>query len=140
MSESKLNPMVREFEVGSRELRTIKIYPLSIGDQNKMGSVLVEAIKMFADKANIYGTVDSVQAGLDNVGIIAEVIDLITVNLSKILTLASDVPQEEMDEVVDSMTNMQLTEIVEGIWDMNYEGSVKNVQNLIQRIKGQRTK
>lgn len=136
MSDSKLNPTIKDYQVGSRELRTIKIYPLSIMDQTKMGGIIVEAVKAFAEKANAYSDIATVKDGLENAGIITDVMDLITENLGKILGVASDVPAEEIDEVVGSMTNAQLTDIVMGIWETNYEGSIKNVQNLIKRMAG----
>jgi len=138
MSESKLNPQVRQYEVGSRELREITVYPLSISDQNKMGTVIVEAVKVFAEKSKEYEDIASVKDGLENAGIITDVMAIITDNLGKILAIASDVPANEIDEVVGSMTNTQLTDIVIGIWELNYEGNIKNVRNLIKRMAGQK--
>lgn len=136
MSDPKLNPEVKEYEVGSRSLRVIRIYPLSIADQVKMGDIIVQAIKQFAGKASEYGEVASVKDGLENAGIITDVMGLIQDNIGRILAVTSDVPLEEVEDLCSTMTNTQLTNIVMGIWEVNYEGNVKNVQNLIKRMTG----
>lgn len=136
MPEPKLNPEVKVYEVGSRTLRTISIYPLSIADQVKMGDIIVQAIKQFAGTASEYGALASVKDGLENAGIITDVMGLIQDNIGRILAVASDVPLEEVEDLCSTMTNTQLTNIVMGIWEVNYEGNVKNVRNLIERMTG----
>jgi hypothetical protein len=138
-----LNPKIREFEVGARETRTIKIYPLSIADQLKMGDIIVTAItdarvaaaKYTEETKGMTGE-EIINARLNQMSAIGDFMRLIEDNLAKILGVASDVPAEEIGNVVNDMTNEQLYDIVDHIWTVNYEEVRKNGLNLFQRVRG----
>lgn len=48
----KINPQIASLEIGTRNLRTIKIYPLSFGDQLEMTDLITETIQKFLEARN----------------------------------------------------------------------------------------
>jgi len=118
----RINPQVKEVEIGVRDLRNIKIYPLSMGDQFKMTEMISSALIQFSE-----GSKET-----SDVAFVTFVIDLIKQNLVKILNMVTDEPG---DKLVDDMTNSQAVEVVEIIFDVNFESVVKNSQSLIEKVK-----
>lgn len=121
--ENSLNPDIREIYVGVKHLRKIHIYPLSISDQEKLTNLIVT----FADK---FQNVDWNNVTND------EALDvlkkIITDNLKKILEYVTD---EDERPDLNEMTNNQFYEIVNAIFEVNYEGLVKNMKDLFSRMK-----
>lgn len=120
----KLNPQIASLEIGIRNLRTIKIYPLSFGDQLEMTDLITETIQKFIEARG-----DKLQE--DNVEFVQFIIDLLRKNLSTIIKLISD----EEDTLLKEITNVQVVDMVNIIYEMNYEESIKNVQSLFEKIK-----
>lgn len=120
----KLNPQIASLEIGIRNLRTIKIYPLSFGDQLEMTDLITETIQKFIEARG-----DKLQE--DNVEFVQFIIDLLRKNLSKIIRLISD----EEDTLLKEITNVQVVDMVNIIYEMNYEESIKNAQSLFEKIK-----
>lgn len=120
----KLNPQIANLEIGIRNLRTIKIYPLSFGDQLEMTDLITETIQKFIEARG-----DKLRE--DNVEFVQFIIDLLRKNLSKIIKLISD----EEDTLLKEITNVQVVDMVNKIYEMNYEESVKNAQSLFEKIK-----
>ena len=120
----KLNPQIASLEIGIRNLRTIKIYPLSFGDQLEMTDLITETIQKFIEARG-----DKLQE--DNVEFVQFIIDLLRKNLSKIIKLISD----EEDTLLKEITNVQVVDMVNIIYEMNYEESIKNAQSLFEKIK-----
>lgn len=120
----KLNPQIASLEIGIRNLRTIKIYPLSFGDQLEMTDLITETIQKFIEARG-----EKLQE--DNVEFVQFIIDLLRKNLSKIIRLISD----EEDTLLKEITNVQVVDMVNIIYEMNYEESIKNAQSLFEKIK-----
>lgn len=126
MSESRLNPQIRRVEVGTRELRELKIYPLSLADQNELLSLLVDVIN------------EATQSDMDVKSMTEEegvkfVQDLIQNNVTKIISFVTDLDETP---AIDELTNDQFIRIANIIFEVNFEGLIKNSKDLFERAKG----
>ncbi len=118
-----LNPQIKKVQVGTKELRTVTIYPLSVADQFTMteliGEVLEEVSKPDFSKKKDMEVVDYVVKTIKN-------------NLKSILEFVLD-PGEEIK--FTELTNTQLVEIVDIIFNANYEEVIKNLKDLTKKAK-----
>lgn len=118
---SGTNPEVKEIQVGTRNLRKVYIYPLSMQDQFALIDRLAEAIQKVADS--------NIESNTQAINILQE---LIKENLDKILEYVCD---ESERPNMSELTNSQFFGIVDIIFSVNFETTVKNFQNLFQRVK-----
>ena len=123
-SESTANPEIKEIAIGIRQLRTIKIYPLSAKDQIALSNRLITVLGEM-------GT--SLGENVTNEDALTFFQNLIIENLEVILEYVVD--KEELPSM-DELTNSQLYSIAETIFVVNYEGCLKNFVGLFQRAKG----
>lgn len=115
---SELNPKIREVKIGTRTLRPLTIYPLSMSNQFDLTEIVVAAIVKFSDA--------------EKETLVVEMVAMIKENLKKILGYVSD---EKPEDVFDELTNAQALEIATVIYQVNYESEIKNVQDLIKTVK-----
>lgn len=120
----KINPQIASLEIGTRNLRTIKIYPLSFGDQLEMTDLITDTIQKFLEARG-----EKLQE--DNIEFVQFVVNLLRNNLAKIIKLISD----EDEKMLKEITNLQVTELVTIIYEMNYEESIKNARSLVEKIQ-----
>ena len=118
-----LNPQIREISVGTKELRKVTIYPLSMADQFKLTDAIVDAFRQFS-------VIDPKK--LNDAAIVATMVTMIEENLQDLFALL--LAKEEQISF-DELTNIQFTEIVEIVYEVNYETSIKKLQDLIGKIK-----
>ena len=121
MSEKTLNPDIKEVTIGIRELRNIKIYPLSVQDQFDITNRIVEVISGFSENQNF----ESNEQALEFLQ------KIISDNLGVILEYVTD---DEERPTYRELTNNQCFEIASIIFQVNYEAFIKNSQDLIKRI------
>lgn len=139
MSESTLNPSIREIMVGNRTLRKIKIYPLSAKDEIDMGTLITKAIVSFSERSKEFDELAGpsiISNSSSKLEVINECLRLVVDNIQEILKIVSDIPEEEVEEVALSMTNAQIMGIAIIIWDDNYGVVQKNVQDLLEKVRG----
>ena len=117
-----LNPQIHEVQIGVRELRNISIYPLSFADEIKLTDLISEALRAFLVRENQH----------NDMAFVAFMVDLIKKNLSKIISLVTD---EEGEDVLQDITNVQMIEIVNIIYDVNFEIPSKNARSLTKKVK-----
>ncbi len=122
-TKKKLNPEIKEIDIGTRELRTIKVYPLSANDQFQLANRLINSIDELSSVSD-FKTNEEAIGFMEN---------LITENLQVILEYAVD---EEERPSFDEMTNNQIYEIANAVFEVNYEGFIKNFKNLFNRAAG----
>jgi hypothetical protein len=119
-----LNPQIVEMSVGTRTLRKIVIYPLSMADQFKMTKAIVGAFSSFTQFD---------REDMKDEDVVASMVPLIEENIEQILEFVLD---KEEKVTMDELTNDQFTDICLTVFETNYEGSVKKIQDLVGRIKG----
>jgi predicted DNA-binding protein YlxM (UPF0122 family) len=121
-----INPDCRELIYGRKELKKLDIYPLSAGDQLRLSNFVVKVIQEFAKQET------SVK---EDAQVVMIVMAAIQDNINRFLAMAADVSEEEATKLLDQITNKQLVELVEIIWETNYEDAIKNARSLLERIK-----
>ena len=118
-----LNPQVTGVEVGIRNLRKIKIYPLSVAQQWEMSDLITQALQVFMQRES-----------KNDYEFVANLLALIKDNLAKALTLVTDLSEQECSDLFSEMTNVQMAKIIETIYDINYKPISKNVASLLEKI------
>lgn len=118
----QLNPQVRDLDVGIRELRTVKVYPLGVSYQLEMTDLLSEAIAGYISaRAN---------EDIDMASFISFAIGLVRNNIDKFMGALTD----DGPDLLSDMTNMQLSELLEIVIKENYEDPAKNFQSLLKNL------
>ncbi len=122
--KERINPQITSFDIGIRNLRTIKIYPASFGDQLEMTDIITETVQEF------FKSRESVEQKTD-IALVKFLVDLIRDNLIKIIKLISD----ENEEMLKEISNVQAVELATLVYETNYGESAKNVQSLFKKIQ-----
>jgi hypothetical protein len=125
IQRSKLNPPIPEVEIGVREKRKIKIYPLSLADQFKTTDLITQAMNAFFQNEQAGGNIDDME-------FVGYMVTLIKDNIGTILSIATD---ERGEDLISEITNIQAVVIAEHVFDMNYGEAIKNAQSLIGKVK-----
>lgn len=146
---TSINPQITTVSVGKRTLCDITIYPLSLADQGKLTKILsgvfqsiMAALSVVGDESEeleelkgtdkITETIESVAKQLSNIDIVETIAGLIQENLEAVLGLVVD-PHEKI--TMEELTNEQFYNLVEIIYEVNYEGTSKNFLALMKRAK-----
>jgi hypothetical protein len=127
MDEKRLNPDIRIITYGKRELKELTLYPLSIGDQFKVTDMVTGIVQRL-----VVGQRDG---NLDDLVFMTAVMNALEANLGKILVLISDIPETEISEVINNLTNTQFVDIVDSVWTVDFEPALKKGKNLFERGK-----
>ena len=117
--DKKLNPQIRTVDVGKKGLREISIYPLSMKDQTELTDIISEGLSAFFEMNG--DKKDQIDPAF-----IAFAIGLIKKNIGKVV----DAITGEGEEILEEITNLQLSEIIEIVYLGNYDTPVKNVMSL----------
>ncbi len=120
----KLNPQIATTKIGRRNLRELKVYPMSLGDQLATTSVIKEAFTAFGS------------AG-DDVETAAIAIGLLEQNIPLILGYIVDTDKENVEELLKDITNTQAVDIAEIVFEQNYESLIKKVRGLFEKMMNQ---
>lgn len=123
MTDNQLNPEIRTVKVGVRQLREVTIYPLSIHDQDELVKLLGNVISDLGQNVDFENAND--EKALEFLH------QLVFSNLEKVLEFVTD---EKERPTLKELTNNQFYEIVNAIFEMNYEGLIKNFKDLFGRI------
>jgi len=115
----KLNPQIVDVEIGIRSLRKIKIYPLSMADQLKLTKLVSDAV---AGQMSTAGDIE----------IVPFVLQMIKDNIGQVLTMTTD----EDAELLSEISNMQMIEIADVLFDVNYGAVSKNFKSLSEKLMG----
>lgn len=121
--KESIKPEIREITVGIKEPRTITIYPLSMQDQFDLIDTLQGTINEIAQSYNF--------DDLKNEEALAFLQTVITKNLSMVLEY---VTTDKERPTFSELTNNQFFEIVNIVFEVNYEGVIKNSKDLFQKI------
>lgn len=123
MTDQNLNPDIREVHVGVKTLRKTHVYPLSLHDQEQLTGIVVGFVNSFSD-INFND--------ISNEKALELIKDFIKDNLFKIMEFV--IEEKERPTLIE-LTNNQFYQIVNDIFEVNYEGLIKNFQDLFKRAK-----
>jgi hypothetical protein len=118
---SELIVETRKVKVGIKKVEEFEIYPLSFGQQRKFATKIGEMISEFAEKSE--------DAEISTVDMVNMIMQLIEDNIVEIVKMVADY---EID--LDNITNDQVVDIANHIYEMNYEGSLKNMMSLKKKV------
>lgn len=127
-----LNPQIVDFEIGVRNLRKIKVFPLSVGDEMKMTQLLSQTVAAFL----------VTKEAQNEVALITFFINLFHNNLEQFISLvigekADDQGKyKEAQEILGDMTNNQVSALGLLIFEVNFESSLKNFKDLFEKVSG----
>ena len=118
-----MNPqIVRDFKVGTRDLRSLTIFPLSMGDQLELEELVTKLLKEWFENN---------PEGGDNIVFVTYLLDFIKANLVRVLELITDEKKEDLLRIGKTFSNMQTTELVNIIYNVNYmDPYEKNLKSL----------
>ena len=119
--QSQLNPQISDVEIGVRYLRNIPVYPLAVGDQLSLTSIITEAIAVLADSTD-----DIETAGI--------AIHLIEKNIPILLEFITDTDNETPAQILKDVTNTQAVDIAEIVYEQNYANLIKKVRGLFDKM------
>ena len=125
IDEKKLNPNITSVEIGTRTLRDVTIYPLSLADQFKLSDIITKA----AQEYFLSGEERSDEQ------LISVILKVIEENIEQLLCLITGEDIEFAKEMIGDTTNLQASEIVLSIYDTNYGSAIKNVMSLVEKVK-----
>ena len=122
----RVNPRITDVEIGIRNLRNIKVYPLSMNDQTELTALIGDIVK------SIFSTDTSkLEEKETNLIYIANATKAIEENIDTILKYV--VPDEDTTKLKKELDNQQLSDIVRVVYQTNYEKPVKNVMSLFPK-------
>ena len=121
----RLNPQIKDVEIGIRNLRSIKIYPLSVSDQLTATNLVTSALQVFMTNKDVKN---------NDLLFVAFMLEQIRTNASEILKMVLD-ETESPEAVLKEMSNEQMMVIVRAIYEVNYESLSKNVKSLLEKTK-----
>lgn len=119
------------FVYGKKEQYRLELWPLSLRDQLKITGLVVTFITSIAS----FTSEGSEATRLD---VVKGMADLIAKNFTKIAAIAADLPEtdERIASLEENVTNNQLMEFVQYIWETNYGSVRKNYEGLISELAG----
>lgn len=118
------NPQITSVMIGTRELREVKIYPLSLADEVKFSDILATEFAKYLEASDKMSDEES------GIAVAKSILKLVKSNIIKLLRLVTD---EKIE--LEDLTNSQLTEIAEVIYDVNFGSISKNWKSLFEKVK-----
>lgn len=123
-TRSTLVSDIRKVTIGIKEPRDITVYPLSLQDQLDLLDKISEYVNSFGEGID-FNAVANDQA-------IYFLRNLLIENLTLIL---SYITTEKDRPDLSELTNNQFYTLVETVYEVNFEGVLKNSKDLFQRAK-----
>jgi len=121
--QKKLNPRITSIEIGTRSLRKITIYPLSMAAELELSDLITQVLQEF------YAAQDK-----EDLAFITIIVDLIKDNLSRILDMITD-DDVKSENLLEKLDNYQATELAEIIFDINFAGAIKKAMGLFEKVR-----
>ena len=121
--DKKMNPRITSIEIGTRNLRKIDIYPLSMAAELKLSDLITSVLQEFYAAQN-----------QEDLAFITVIVDLIKENLSRILDMITD-DDVKSEDLLGSLDNYQAVELAEKIYDVNFDGAIKKALGLFEKAR-----
>lgn len=122
----------RKLSYGIRKVKTLDVWPLSIGDQGVLIQRIDEDMRKFfgretgADGDSVVSNADFAMFG----------VKLLRENLKEIVRLVTGKEESEIDQILSDMTNKQADALIQIVWEENYADIIKNRKGLLGMIMG----
>lgn len=120
-----LNPQIETIKIGTRQLRNIHIYPLSMADQMSMSDLVTKMVQSFTlhkDKTDIE--------------FVKSLCEEVKGKLDVLLKYITDIDEDQAPgSLLSEITNEQAIDLVKLVYHMNYENLVKNVVDLLKKAE-----
>jgi hypothetical protein len=129
----KLNPDIREIEVGRKRLYNLTVYPLAFGQQFEISEVISKAITGFYQEGG---------GDQPDIAVVTFLVSIIQDNAGKVLEFVTD--PDEVKEILKEtgeknllnvISNKQVVTIAETIYEDNFETVSKKVVDLFRKMK-----
>jgi len=121
MPENDLKPKIETAWIGIEEMQEIKIYPLSMADQQSAFATIAEAVRFFTEAED--------KADVD---FIKGVIDLVMKNFVDILTMVTR--GVDVSSLLPETTNEQAVNIGEIIYKNNFAILIQKVSGMVEGV------
>lgn len=117
------------FVYGKKLQYNITLWPLSVGDQLKVSSLVTGFLNTLANMI-------MAEERPSEAAIVASAVNLVAQDITKVVAIAADLPEDDdrVKSLLDNMTNMQMAQLVEYIWDTNYGAVRKNYASLMEEL------
>ena len=126
----QLNPDIKNVSIGVRKLYNLTVFPLSFGQQIELSNLIGDAVAGFYQKKAI-----------KDAEFVAFLVKVIGENATRILEMVTDpdeikeiVKDSEKKELIDNITNKQLIEISEIIYEDNFKDPTETVKTLWETL------
>ncbi len=116
--EKKINPQVKKFEIGRKDLREITIYPLAVGDTLQLNDIITNSLQDF------FATKDQ-----PDEAVVGFILKTINENLGKIIEMLTCGDEKGQDALSD-LTHTQSGDLIEIIYHDNFGGVAKKLKDL----------
>lgn len=124
-----VNPKVKKWEYGIKEMKTVNVYPLSIADQFSFEKILTEA---FQNILKISSAGSNTESEDESAEILQTLFVSVKKNLDQIISIATG---ENGEEILKETDNEQFVEVLNIIFDVNFAGAAKNGMELWGKVK-----
>lgn len=139
--KSNANPRIAKLEIGIREIREVKIYPLSIHDEFEMISIVKDVFSKISDdkspqvtdtsktkKRKSSPTRKKEKSGFDFLEVLA---GELRNNFTEVISLITD-PEDKV--TLKELDNDQFADLVRLIYTMNFKESSKKLKDLFKEV------
>jgi len=129
-THNKINPRITVVEIGIRDLRKVKIYPLSVGHQLQMKETVAGMLEGMTGLSE-----NTTPEQLTNF-----VLSFVENNISTLLSYVVNQDDlvkcgyDNIDALLMDVDNIQITEIAKVVYDRNFKGLIKNVKSLFEKM------
>lgn len=132
----------RKLSYGIRKVKTLNVWPLSIGDQSALIQRIDEDLRSFFRKADqaidgeageggVEDDVGTKSSGTSNADFAMFAVKLLRENLKEIVRLVTGEKDSEIDHILAEMTNRQADALIQIVWEENYSDILKNRKGLL---------
>ena len=122
--DQRLNPQITTVEIGRRYLRTIEILPVALVDEKKLVEKVATVIAAFAQQE---------KGESETLEVAAFITSFVTTNIEEVLGYITE--GEDVQELMKDITNEQVIEIGQFVYEINFEGLVSLGQDLLRRSR-----
>ena len=127
-----LNPQIRDVDIGIKNLRKIKIYPMSMHDEAKFIKLVEEILNSYFTQL---GEGEESLSKENLMPLIIAIKNVIGNNIQELIAIVTDVEEIDPKEFFKNTTNTQMSEIVNHIVRDNFEEPSKNFLSLANDFK-----